>query len=271
MKWKGFILRGVWMFSVSFCLTFRLIRTKLLVKWKSNQIFTRDEYDQNHGIILWEPRISRAHYHGNLARLTEWQWQTDRVTAQKQCKRIILKLTGAHRRARNRSLNPLSSFTLILDPPLSSSLSHSKSPGGVCETETHQADQTGTLQYRDHKQTESGGCVCVEGDILGIWYSSREDNGKLCICTILYTIYIQNIQKVSAFYVCCVCASLCVHRTKVVWYRIWPECDEKERVGKPTWLKLLPALKEKRKYHSGRERSSASVLNIIAIVRVGRV
>lgn len=27
----------------------------------------------------------------------------------------------------------------------------------------------------------------------------------------------------------------------------------RKRVGKPTWLKLLPALKEKRKYHSGRE------------------
>lgn len=81
----------------------------------------------------------------------------------------------------NWSLN-LKVYSFILDPPLSS-LALSKSPTGVCEAETRQADQTGAPQCRDPKRAEKRECVSVCVCLL-VWkvrfqeYASGEANVK---------------------------------------------------------------------------------------------
>ena len=77
---------------------------------------------------------------------------------------------------------------------------------------------------------------------------------NLCVCVCVCVHKTKRFCSVLYILTVCVRACVCLHRTRVLWYRIWtPECAGKERVGKPAWLKLLPALEEKRKYHSGRE------------------
>lgn len=101
---------------------------------------------------------------------------------------------------------PLSEFTLILDPPLSS-LSHSKSPRGVCETETHQADQPGGPSIR--RATVTINRLRVETAVIFWEYASRGENGKqsVCACVLYYILYICT-ESFCTF--CMLCVYVCV-------------------------------------------------------------